>query len=83
MADYKSPNGTAIVGTSDTIPATALINGIYDDGTPSYEGNSNVDWDSQKTKTRDGKILYIDEDGKEWTFDQLVKVEVEEDGDDE
>lgn len=82
MADYKSPNGSEIIGTSDMVPATALINGIYDDGTPSYAGSSNVDWDSQKAKTRDGKILYIDEDGNEWTFDQLVKVEaeIEDDG---
>lgn len=83
MAEYKSPNGSAIIGTSDMVPATALISGINDDGSPEYAGESQVDWDNQSIKMRDGKILFIDEDANEWTFDQLVKVEAEGDGDEE
>ena len=79
MADYKSPNGSPIVGTSDMVPATALINGINDDGTPDYAGSSLLDWDNQKTNrdSANDQILYIDDDGNEWTFNQLVKVEAE------
>jgi len=79
MKNYQSPNGSAIVGTYDLVPATARIDGIHDDGTPEYAGESDVWWDDQKTQERDGKILYVDEDAKTWTFDQLTAIPDEED----
>lgn len=71
---YQSPHGSPIVGTSDTVPVTAFIHGISYDGKPDYQGSSEVYWDDQKTRTRGGKILFIDEAGDEWTFDQLTEV---------
>jgi hypothetical protein len=74
---YKAPNGIEISGTSEILPATALIDSINDDGTPNYAGESKLWWDDQKTKTRDGKILFVDESGEEWTFDQLTPIQEE------
>ncbi|THK33458.1 hypothetical protein EHS39_36220 [Ensifer sp. MPMI2T] len=80
--NYKSPNGSPIVGTAEKILATANITGINPDGTPNYEGGSDIHWDTQKALVRDGKILFVDEDGDEWTFDQLVLVEEDSEEDD-
>lgn len=75
---YISPNGSPIIGTSDVVSCRAEILGIEDDGSPEYRGEIEVFWDEQKTLEREGKILFLDEDGCEWTFDQL-SVEEEED----
>ncbi|MGZ2408604.1 hypothetical protein [Rhizobium ruizarguesonis] len=74
---YRSPNGHAIIGTAETIQATAPISGINPDGTPIYKGWAPTDlaWDTQETLKRDGKILYVCEVYDEWTFDQLVPEE--------
>lgn len=84
---WVSPTGSEIVGTSDSLLATALISDINEDGTPEYIGESEIHWDTQETETRDGKILFVDDDGEEWTFDQLKQMdESDEDeggGDDE
>lgn len=72
---YKSPNGDLINGTAEKVLATAGITAINDDGTPIYDGETEIHWDTQETEIRDGKILYTCESGHEWTFDQLVKVE--------
>jgi hypothetical protein len=61
---------------ADTFEAAAIIDGINDDGTPEYCGESDVDWDSQKPLLNaEGKIQYIDANGQMWTFDQLVENE--------
>lgn len=38
---------------------------------PDYIGEMEVDYDSYEPVHRDGKVLFVDEDGGEWTFDQL------------
>lgn len=62
-----------ITGTADLIPGTALISDITPDGTPVYAGETEVWWDDQKPRTRDGKILFADEDGNTHTFDEIEK----------
>jgi hypothetical protein len=79
---WVSPTGAEIIGTSDAVLCTANITDIEEDGTPVYSGETDVDWDSQTTKERDGKPLFIDDDGQEWTFDQLTWEEDEEGEDD-
>lgn len=74
---YRSPNGHLIVGTAETVLCTALITGISEDGEPMFAGESEVHWDSQRVLEREGKALFACENGDEWTFDQLVKVEDE------
>lgn len=73
MTTWRAPNGDAIVGTLEKLIGTALISGIEDDGTPIFDGETKVDWDSQVTVTREDKIIFLDESGNQWTFDELVK----------
>jgi hypothetical protein len=75
MAEYKSPNGAYIKGTLETLSGVALINGIDESGEPEHCGETEIYWDEQKTVERDGKPVYVDTEGSEWTFDQLTKVE--------
>ena len=73
---FETPTGLAIVGTVEVMEGCAQTIGIEQqpDGTytPVYEGYTEVYWDSQRSKLRHGQLLYIDEDGVEWTADQLV-----------
>lgn len=71
---YQAPNGLEIVGTSDVVACRAEIDGVEDDGTPAYAGETEVFWDEQRTREKGGKILFLDEDGNEWTFDQLSRI---------
>lgn len=70
---WVSPTGATVVGTMERIPGTARIVGIEDSGRPVYVGETDVDWDGQETLTRDGKLLFVDEHGTTWTFDELVR----------
>ena len=72
MKQYRAPNGQRIIGTADLVMATAIIKGFDDTGDVVHMGESEVDWDSQKTRTRNGKPLYVCENGEEWTLDQCV-----------
>jgi hypothetical protein len=78
-----SPTGSPIVGTADMVPANALIQqGSFTRGADGaiefeWEGESLCCWDGQYTKQRDGKDLYVDENGEEWTEDQIKLVENE------
>ena len=76
MTQYKSPNGSRIIGTKELVPGLSLIDGISDDGTPNYCGQTDLDWNCQ-TSVRDaeGNMLFVDEKDQVWTFSQLLKVE--------
>lgn len=80
MAIFKfhAPNGKEIVRILESVPVGANISGISEDGdTVYYAGGSNVYWDDQKPVHRPGpfSFVYLDEDGAEYTFDQLTKGE--------
>jgi hypothetical protein len=47
------------------------------DGSLDFEwvGQTVLCWDGQYTKERDGKDLYVDENGEEWTADEIRLVE--------
>lgn len=79
----RRPWGCGIIGTSDTILAVALISGIGEDGEPEYAGESDINWDSQETREREGKTLFVCADGEEWTFDQLKPGEPEDEDEDD
>lgn len=83
MARYTSPNGSEIVGTAEKLLATANISGIDPEtGEPEFAGDTEIHWDTQETLERDGKTLFVDDSGEEWTFDQLTTID-EDDEDDE
>lgn len=79
---WLSPSGAAITGTLEKLKGEAAIVDIKDDGEPVYEGGTEIFWDDAETATDEaGKTIFLDENGAEWTFDQLVKDdEDEEDG---
>ena len=72
-----APNGAQIIGTAELTPGTALT---MDDsferdasGSISYDyaGETKMHWDGQETIERNGKVVLIDENGEEWTEDQI------------
>ncbi len=72
---YQAPTGSPICGSAEFVLVTASIAGIKPDGTPEYDGaRSEVHWDTQKQVMRDDKPLFVDENGEEWTFDQLTVI---------
>ncbi|MEN3238666.1 hypothetical protein PUR29_35080 [Methylobacterium ajmalii] len=75
MRQYRAPSGHLIIGTADVLLATAIIQGFASTGEPIYMGESEVDWDTQTGRTRDGKPIYVCDAGEEWTLDQCVAEE--------
>ena len=69
-----SPKDTLILGTSDAILARGNIDCFRrtDDGETEiiWAGESTVWWDTQETQMREGKLLYVDYDGDEYTEDE-------------
>lgn len=72
---YIAPTGARIIGSSDTVLCRADIHFFDEYGIPKHTGNTEVWWDSQETKECDGKPLYEDENGEEWTLDECKRVE--------
>jgi hypothetical protein len=82
-----SPTGAEITGTLEVVKGTCGVMAWSRDADGSlsfdYDGTgTEVDWDSQKTVTREGKRVFVDENGQEWTEDQIELVE-DDDGEDE
>lgn len=82
MGFLKTPDGSRVVGTLETIPGVALIGNVtwspefgidFD-----YEGGTDVDWNGQETVKRNGRRVFVDEGGSEWLEDDLEYVEDEE-----
>lgn len=61
-----SQNNTRITGSFDLVYCVAGIADFAEDGSPNWEGGSSVDWDSQRTVTRGGQEVYVDDDGEEY-----------------
>lgn len=80
---WYSPTGVQITGTLESLTARAHISGIADDGTPEHSGGSEIFYDDGKTVERDGKPVFLDEEGGEWTFDQLTSENPDDDQDDD
>lgn len=68
-----------IVGALDMIEARADISGFgkgFDD--PIWGDDGEVFWDSRTTQERDGKKLYLDNEGNEYAEDELELRDVTE-----
>ena len=74
---YVSPTGRAIIGTREELFGHAEIEAINPDGSPVYSGETKIWWDDAQTMERHGRILFVDEEFSQWTFDQLTPVTVE------
>lgn len=75
---YITPNDTAIIGSLERLSGRANITCFDADGTPDYEGYTEVFWDGQVTLTRKGKPIYLDREGNEWTLDQCKRLTEDE-----
>lgn len=70
-----SPNGKRIIGTLETLTGVAKIQDVKRKAGRieyTYSGETNIDWDGQKTVTRGDMRVFVDVDGDEWTENQIV-----------
>ena len=78
MNNLYAPNGKEIMGTLEVIHGQAgIMPGTIkrnDDGTFDfdYDGDTEMFWDEQRTKTEEGQRIFLDEDGNEWYERDLV-----------
>lgn len=84
MKQLYTKSGTRIRGTLEQLKGVAEVLGFEQlpDGTiePEWEGYTELWWDEQRTvKNAQGKHIYVDEDGDEYTLDELELREDEED----
>lgn len=76
LKTYLSPNGDEIVAVLVLTPGSCGIVGIKDDGTPEFDGTGTVHfYDDQYELTRNGKMIFVCDEGYRWTLDQLVDEE--------
>jgi len=79
MTEYVSPEGTAIIGILVQTTGVQKLETINPDGTVDYADNMAVEerweWD-EVTKfdpiTNETSLVFVDDEGECWTFDQLV-----------
>ncbi len=71
-----SPEGNEIIGTLDVVRGTARADvALGANGTLNieYQGETEVDWDSQETKTEDGERLFVCSQRKVWRENEVVR----------
>jgi len=69
---FLAPNGNPIVGTLETLFGCANATEFSETGEPEYDGETTIWWDEQRTVHKGASMVYVDENGDQWTFDQLV-----------
>jgi hypothetical protein len=77
----QTPDGKPILGTLERLEGRgeAETYEVQEDGSldPEWSGSTEVFWDGQTTATTpDGKVIYLDSEGQEWTLDQLTQIPV-------
>jgi hypothetical protein len=80
MKVFLSPEGNLIVGTLETVPGVAVIdmdsarieNGKLEFD---YAGQTDLWWDDQSTQRKKGKRLFVDDEGKSFTEDQIYFID--------
>ena len=71
-----SPEGNPIIGTLEFVEGVALADiTVSDNGELNleYSGETEVDWDSQRTKTEEGERLFVCSRRKVWRESQVVE----------
>jgi hypothetical protein len=85
MPQFKSPNGELIVSVLEKTPCAVSVGNISADG-KQYEPDGNGStmwWDDQYPVMKGDSFIFIDEDGDQWTFNQLTLYVEEDEGEDE
>ncbi|QYY33707.1 hypothetical protein K2O51_31165 (plasmid) [Cupriavidus pinatubonensis] len=74
---YVKGTNTVIVGTLEALTAVSILNGFDDSGEPQYAGDTEVHWNEQKSvRTAAGGLIYVDDDGTQYTIEQIEFREV-------
>jgi len=74
----RAPNGKLIIGTLERLSGRGdIVEGSFtrnENGTLTfeYEGYTEVFWEEQKTVCRNGKPIFLDEEGFQWEEIQLL-----------
>ena len=77
MPIYIKGTNIALKGTLETLQGVALVNGLNPDGSPAYEGTTEIFWDVQRTVTHHRRLVWLDFDFNEYPLrpDQLEERE--------
>ena len=74
MPTFTSPTGAKVVGTKELLIGICRIADIDANGHPVHgDYGTEILWDTAETAREDGNLVYLDENGAEWTFDQLKR----------
>ena len=76
-----APDGKEIVGTLEQVFGIARITSVVqneEDVEVIYDGQTDIDWNTQKSMTMFGERLYLDEDQRVWREDEIVFSQVVE-----
>lgn len=71
-----SPDGNPIIGTMEFVEGVALADTTISNNVElsvEYSGATEVDWDSQRTKTEEGERLFVCSRRKLWRESQVVQ----------
>jgi hypothetical protein len=71
-----SPEGNPIIGTMEIVEGVAradVMVGDHGELNVEYSGETEVDWDSQRTKTEEGERLFVCSRRKLWRESQVVQ----------
>ncbi len=68
----KAPNGRKIIGTLEQLYGVAYIHGDSTKDDYDHLGETKINWDGQETVTRDGEVIFIDDQGNEWQSSQVI-----------
>lgn len=74
----KAPNGKEITGTLEVCQANANISKFWRENGElkfEYSGETVMFWDEQKSVTRNGGFVFLDEDGGEWLESEIILYE--------
>lgn len=71
-------DGRELLGTLELVEGCSYVEGVEDDGTIEYSGETKMFWDGQKTVERDGERVWLDEEGEEFLESEIVWKEEEE-----
>lgn len=66
MTLYVKGTDVRIIGTLELVFGVAQVNGLDDDGSIIWGGETKIDWNSQETVLRNDKPVWISEDGGEY-----------------
>ncbi|GBO88730.1 hypothetical protein [Marinobacter salsuginis] len=82
MKEFVSPQGNEIIGTLETVPGVALIDmdsaSLEGDTLQfDYDGQTDIQWNEQKTVRRSGHRVFVDDRDNEFTEDQLHFIDLE------